>query len=429
MQTYPTIASTRTLKLSRQDLLDRDDSLKSSFSGTAFPTTDVLVGMLCRRTDLGALYQLVSTGPDTWSEIPVGLPLPVTKGGTGATDAATARSNLAVLGLAGGTMTGQIIGRAHGASNTNTDSTLVGFTRNVAMATTAIYAGGIEVRDTSLGAAMISFLRSGSYAAYFGLDTDNQFKVGGWSMGANAYKLWHEGNDGAASGLDADLLDGQQGAYYLPAGSYTQADVYAKFKAQVAPGTSGNVLQSNGTDWVSGAVPAPPSPRVYTDVFTSSGTWTRPAGVDYVEAIVTGGGAGGNGSAAGGNGGFAGGTAIKICNVTGNVTVTIGSGGTAGSSTGGAGGTSSFGSFCSATGGDQASGAGVGSSGDINIRGGEPAFGTNPGLGGASFWQPGRGGNNGSNSGPGNYGSGGAGSSTTNGSTGGGGIVVVRYVK
>lgn len=34
--------------------------------------------------------------------------------------------------------------------------------------------------------------------------------------------------DGAASGIDADLLDGQHGAYYLPAGSYTAADVLAK---------------------------------------------------------------------------------------------------------------------------------------------------------------------------------------------------------
>ena len=34
--------------------------------------------------------------------------------------------------------------------------------------------------------------------------------------------------DGAGSGIDADLLDGQQGAYYLPASAYTAADVRAK---------------------------------------------------------------------------------------------------------------------------------------------------------------------------------------------------------
>lgn len=33
--------------------------------------------------------------------------------------------------------------------------------------------------------------------------------------------VWHAGNDGAASGLDADLLDGQQGGYYLDRANHT----------------------------------------------------------------------------------------------------------------------------------------------------------------------------------------------------------------
>jgi len=33
------------------------------------------------------------------------------------------------------------------------------------------------------------------------------------------YEIWHSGNDGSGSGLDADLLDGQQGSYYAPASS------------------------------------------------------------------------------------------------------------------------------------------------------------------------------------------------------------------
>ena len=32
--------------------------------------------------------------------------------------------------------------------------------------------------------------------------------------GINYYSIWHSGNDGASSGLDADLLDGQHGSYY-----------------------------------------------------------------------------------------------------------------------------------------------------------------------------------------------------------------------
>lgn len=39
---------------------------------------------------------------------------------------------------------------------------------------------------------------------------------------------WLLAQDGSGSGLDADLLDGQQGSYYLPAGSYTAGDVRSK---------------------------------------------------------------------------------------------------------------------------------------------------------------------------------------------------------
>lgn len=81
-------------------------------------------------------------------------------------------------------------------------------TGNSGMATATGGLGEIEVRGNGTGAAMMTFHRPGPFASYFGVDTDNVWKVGGWSMGANAYKIWHAGNDGAGSGLDADLLDG-----------------------------------------------------------------------------------------------------------------------------------------------------------------------------------------------------------------------------
>lgn len=54
--------------------------------------------------------------------------------------------------------------------------------------------GAIEVQAAGAGAAFMAFHRPGAHAAFFGLDTDNQWKVGGWSMGEVAYRLWHEGN-------------------------------------------------------------------------------------------------------------------------------------------------------------------------------------------------------------------------------------------
>jgi hypothetical protein len=43
-------------------------------------------------------------------------------------------------------------------------------------------------------AAFMSFHNPGRFAANIGVDTDNQWKVGGWSMGNASYKLLHEAN-------------------------------------------------------------------------------------------------------------------------------------------------------------------------------------------------------------------------------------------
>ncbi|MDA9027035.1 pyocin knob domain-containing S74 family peptidase, partial [Flavobacteriaceae bacterium] len=81
--------------------------------------------------------------------------------------------------------------------------------------------GGIEIFNNGAGNdAFMAFHAGNDFAFYFGIDADNnQLSVGGWSMGANKYKVWNESNDGAGSGLDADLLDGQQGSYYATAAS------------------------------------------------------------------------------------------------------------------------------------------------------------------------------------------------------------------
>ena len=121
-------------------------------------------------------------------------------------------------------------------------------------------------------------------------------------------------------------------------------------------------------------------------------TYTKDTGVTAIMVTVTGGGGGGGFGTASyndGGGGHAGGTAIRWITATDNdstptsflntinVTVTVGEGGAGSSSgNGGTGGTTSFGSFCSATGGGggrhgtnsvQFSANGMGSGGDLNI--------------------------------------------------------------
>ena len=118
-------------------------------------------------------------------------------------------------------------------------------------------------------------------------------------------------------------------------------------------GTSGNVLTSNGSAWVSSAPASPP--QIQTQILTvGTGTWTAPTGVTKVYVAVVGGGGGANNTYNGGSGGIAIGE-YTVSPGTGYA-YTVGAGG-AGINTGGtanAGGSSSFASFASATGGGAA---------------------------------------------------------------------------
>ena len=134
-----------------------------------------------------------------------------------------------------------------------------------------------------------------------------------------------------------------------------------------------------------------------------SGTWTKPAGCNNVLVYVTGGGGGAriNDNNYRGAGGGGGATSIKYIDVSSvaSVTATYGAGGSYVRNGGRAssGGTSSFGSYCTATGGQggetdpphQGGPGGNASGGDINIPGGggEMAHSSNrEGGGGSSFW-------------------------------------------
>ena len=138
----------------------------------------------------------------------------------------------------------------------------------------------------------------------------------------------------------------------------------------------------------------------HSDRTGSSGTWTRPAGVNSVLAYVTGGGGGSEyeDNSYRNSGGGGGGTAIKwIQNVAASVSWTVGTGGVHGQP-GTDGGVSSFGSYCTGMGGqggqDGASSqygarGGGATGGDLNIPGGGAGFshGSNSEQGGGmSFW-------------------------------------------
>ena len=143
-------------------------------------------------------------------------------------------------------------------------------------------------------------------------------------------------------------------------------------------GNEGKALRSTGSGYVWSEISAGSGMRSM-QVWTSNGTWTRPQEVTTIIVTVVGAGGGGSGECESGG---AGGMSERVIDVTNtsSVSVTVGNpgGGTGYSGCGGSGNTSSFGSYCSASGGygancrQQHAGGigGNGSGGNMNAYGG-----------------------------------------------------------
>lgn len=155
---------------------------------------------------------------------------------------------------------------------------------------------------------------------------------------------------------DAASTDGKSFGTFAAAGGIAYATSTTALAANAA-GTAGQVL-------VSGGAGAPTWGSVIDyQIFTASGTWTKPAGISANAVVIVemwaGGGGGGQYSGGGGGGYF---EAIKLASDLGStVSVTVGAGGTySGGTTGNAGGNSAFGSYTAYGGGGGVSSTGGG---------------------------------------------------------------------
>jgi hypothetical protein len=80
---------------------------------------------------------------------------------------------------------------------------------------------GVQIGKLSVGATTGTWIKSNAMSDAIGWNTSHGVYIGSniggthylrgngtFTTGGSTYKLWHEGNDGSGSGLDADLLDG-----------------------------------------------------------------------------------------------------------------------------------------------------------------------------------------------------------------------------
>ena len=211
-----------------------------------------------------------------------------------------------------------------------------------------------------------------------------------------------------------------------------------------------------GTSWFSLASASTTSAVPIIRTYTSNAIWTKPPGLKYIVVEMVGGGGGGGGCYIyGGGAGASGGYSKKVIAVnllSGTESIIVGNGGVGGSAQnpGNSGGITSFGTHCSATGGQggkaqtstinttDGSYGGIGIDGDVNLNGVSSGGATTSGqtlyCGTPSFFGGGTPALQNQSPSDGfnaiNYGSGGGGSSCYGGSNrsggnGSGGIVII----
>jgi hypothetical protein len=79
--------------------------------------------------------------------------------------------------------------QATNATTVNGTTTTLGFATSGITVGSAGQAGPDAGQGTGGGAAVMSFHRPGAYGINMGLDTDNVFKIGGWTEGLNTYRF------------------------------------------------------------------------------------------------------------------------------------------------------------------------------------------------------------------------------------------------
>lgn len=117
----------------------------------------------------------------------------------------------------------------------------------------AVMTGDINLSGNSLlnasieGSSMIGGTLVGTVLRASDNGTGNQFQIpdGGAAPTIGGNAIWHAGNDGVGSLLDADRLDGQEGSHYLARANHTGTQAAGTITGLAASATTDTTNASN----------------------------------------------------------------------------------------------------------------------------------------------------------------------------------------
>lgn len=192
-QNFDSISASDKVRDSRLVFLQRDESLRSNFSGNSFPSgVGVVVGMSCYRTDLGQKFECTAVT------------------GTGVNAVGTWLGSFSADPENNPAMTAAQVGLS-GVAKAGSDQYLR-------------YTNAFGYAQIGTANASFAYLTTDAPRWFLSAPTNINGEVrihgtGTYFNSTNGYinngEIWHSGNDGPGSGLDADTLDGLQGSDFL----------------------------------------------------------------------------------------------------------------------------------------------------------------------------------------------------------------------
>ena len=141
-----------------------------------------------------------------------------------------------------------------GTNSTNPNAVIASQTNYIQIvAAGATQSMGLVFHNAGISTSALEFVNTDANTGYFNFRSDDS----NWNVRVNGNTVWHAGNDGAGSGLDADLLDGYHASGSVGANTVVIRDVngyiyanYINTNVGVDNPSIANFITDNGDGWM-----------------------------------------------------------------------------------------------------------------------------------------------------------------------------------